>query len=113
MTITEDQIKDALRAVKYPGFSRDIVSFGLVRQIEIKNSSVVVQLALATNEPAIPRAIMQREPTLSVTHCHRSGARKVMKTICDDLTFRLIENSSGKYFRMRSEHNSAQKEKPT
>ncbi len=57
MSLTEDQIKEALRAVKYPGFSRDIVSFGLVKNIEIKNSSVTVQLALATNEPAIPRAI--------------------------------------------------------
>src|SRR5947209_18367587 len=57
MPITEEQVKDALRAVKYPGFTRDIVSFGLLRQIEIKNSSVVVQLALATNEAAIPRAI--------------------------------------------------------
>ncbi len=57
MAVTEEQIKEALKAVKYPGFSRDIVSFGLVKGIEIKNSSVTVQLALATNEPAIPRAI--------------------------------------------------------
>ena len=57
MALTEEEIREALRAVKYPGFSRDIVSFGLVKNIEINNSSVVVQLALATNEPAIPRAI--------------------------------------------------------
>ena len=57
MAVTEDQVREALRAVKYPGFSRDIVSFGLVRQIQIENSSVVVQMQLATNEPAIPRAI--------------------------------------------------------
>ena len=29
--MTSDQIKDQLKQVKYPGFSRDIVSFGLVR----------------------------------------------------------------------------------
>ncbi|MGZ4965816.1 MAG: Mrp/NBP35 family ATP-binding protein [Chthoniobacterales bacterium] len=57
MAVTEEQVKEALKAVKYPGFSRDIVSFGLVKGIEIKNSSVTVQLALATNEPAVPRAI--------------------------------------------------------
>src|SRR5829696_6027265 len=57
MAVTEDQVKDALRAVKYPGFSRDIVSFGLVRRIEIDDGSVTAQLELATNEPAIPRAI--------------------------------------------------------
>src|SRR5215210_6957048 len=57
MAVTEEQVKDALRAVKYPGFSRDIVSFGLVRRIEIDDGSVIAQLELATNEPAIPRAI--------------------------------------------------------
>ena len=55
--VTEEEVKDALKSVKYPGFSRDIVSFGLIRGIEISNSSVTVQLALATNDAAIPRAI--------------------------------------------------------
>ena len=57
MAVTEEQVREALRAVKYPGFSRDIVSFGLVRGIEISNSSVTVQMTLQTNEPAVPRAI--------------------------------------------------------
>jgi hypothetical protein len=30
MLLTEEQIKNALKAVRYRGFSRDIVSFGLV-----------------------------------------------------------------------------------
>ena len=57
MAITEEQVKDALRGVKYPGFSRDIVSFGLVKEIRINGDALTVQLAIATNEPAIPRAI--------------------------------------------------------
>lgn len=57
MPVSEEQIKEALKAVKYPGFSRDIVSFGLVKGIQINNGSVLVQLALATNEPAIPQTI--------------------------------------------------------
>ena len=57
MTVTDEQIKEALKAVKYPGFSRDIVSFGLVKGVEISGDAVTVQLVLATNEPAIPRAI--------------------------------------------------------
>jgi ATP-binding protein involved in chromosome partitioning len=57
MAVTEDQIKAALASVKYPGFSRDIVSFGLVKGIQIADGAVTVQLALATNEPAIPRTI--------------------------------------------------------
>jgi ATP-binding protein involved in chromosome partitioning len=57
MAVTEEQVREALRAVKYPGFSRDIVSFGLIKGIEIHNSSVTVQLTLQTNEAAVPRAI--------------------------------------------------------
>ena len=30
---TQDDIKNALKAVKYPGYSRDIVSFGLIKEI--------------------------------------------------------------------------------
>jgi len=57
MALSETEVRDALRAVKYPGFSRDIVSFGLVKQIKISDSEVTVQLTLATNDPAIPHAI--------------------------------------------------------
>ncbi len=47
----------ALRGVKYPGFSRDIVSFGIVKAIKIDGGQVDIQMALATNESAIPAAI--------------------------------------------------------
>src|SRR4030095_1092519 len=47
----------ALRAVKYPGFSRDIVSFGLVKEIVSTDAETRVQMVLTTNDPAIPRAI--------------------------------------------------------
>jgi ATP-binding protein involved in chromosome partitioning len=57
MSLTEEQIRDALKAVRYPGFSRDIVSFGLVKGIKIDNGDVSVQLALATNDPNVPATI--------------------------------------------------------
>src|SRR3954462_2311688 len=57
MPVTEEQIKDALKQVRYPGFSRDIISFGLVKEIRIEDGVVTVQMALDTNEPAIPQAI--------------------------------------------------------
>ena len=57
MPISEEQVREALKGVKYPGFSRDIVSFGLVKGIQISQGTVIVQLALATNEPAIPQTI--------------------------------------------------------
>jgi len=52
--MSEEEIKTALRAVKYPGYSRDIVSFGLVKDIAAGNGaiSVVVQLTSGTPEAA-------------------------------------------------------------
>jgi ATP-binding protein involved in chromosome partitioning len=63
MAITEDQVKDALKSVKYPGFSRDIVSFGLIKGIDLRNGDVIVQLALATNDAAIPQTIKNEAET--------------------------------------------------
>lgn len=57
MPLSEDQVTNALKSVKYPGFSRDIVSFGLVKSINIDNGEVSVQLALATNDPSVPATI--------------------------------------------------------
>ncbi len=57
MSISEEQVLNALKAVRYPGFTRDIVSFGLVKSVEIENGEVKVQLALATNDPNIPATI--------------------------------------------------------
>jgi ATP-binding protein involved in chromosome partitioning len=57
MSISEEQVRNALRSVRYPGFSRDIVSFGLIKAINIDNGEVKVQLALATNDPNIPATI--------------------------------------------------------
>ncbi len=57
MPVTEEQIKDALSTVKYPGFSRDIVSFGIVKGITLREGDVTVQMALATNDPNIPQTI--------------------------------------------------------
>src|SRR4051794_37329957 len=57
MSISEEEIRNALKTVKYPGFTRDIVSFGLVKSIQIDDGDIKVQLALATNDPNVPATI--------------------------------------------------------
>jgi len=49
--LTQDDIRNALKAVKYPGFSRDIISFGLVKEISIANGAVGVSLQLTSPNP--------------------------------------------------------------
>jgi ATP-binding protein involved in chromosome partitioning len=52
--VTPDAIKELLKQVKYPGFSRDIVSFGLVRSAAFADGVAKVSLALNTADPKIP-----------------------------------------------------------
>ena len=50
--ITDSQIRDALKAVKYPGYSRDIVSFGLIKQVAVSDGAVSVQMQLTSTNAA-------------------------------------------------------------
>jgi ATP-binding protein involved in chromosome partitioning len=45
---TPQELLERLRSVPYPGFTRDIVSFGLVKDIEVASSGVTVTLAPST-----------------------------------------------------------------
>ncbi|MCC6235426.1 MAG: Mrp/NBP35 family ATP-binding protein [Verrucomicrobiales bacterium] len=55
--ISQEQIVAALRAVKYPGFSRDIVSFGLLKDVSIANGAVSVTLQLTSANAEAARQI--------------------------------------------------------
>ena len=55
--IDKDTVRSALKAVKYPGFSRDIVSFGLVENISVDGDSVSVRINITTGDETIPLKI--------------------------------------------------------
>jgi ATP-binding protein involved in chromosome partitioning len=57
--VTPDAIKEHLKQVKYPGFSRDIVSFGLVRSAAMVDGTVKVSLQLTTSDPKVPLLLKQ------------------------------------------------------
>ena len=59
-SVSESLIRQSLAAVKYPGFSRDILSFGIVKKIDVSGADVTVQMALATNDPRIPQSIKEQ-----------------------------------------------------
>jgi ATP-binding protein involved in chromosome partitioning len=56
-SLSPELVLERLRGVKYPGYSRDIVSFGLVKDVAIEGSRVTVKIALTTADAAIPKAI--------------------------------------------------------
>lgn len=53
----KELIRSALKAVKYPGFSRDIVSFGLIDTIAVDGGSVAVRINITTGDNAVPAQI--------------------------------------------------------
>jgi ATP-binding protein involved in chromosome partitioning len=55
--LTQDDIKRALAAVKYPGYSRDIISFGLVKEVSTANGAVSVAIQLTSPNPDAARQI--------------------------------------------------------
>ena len=55
--INEAEILKTLEQVNYPGFSRNIVSFGLVKSVSIEGIDVTIKIELATKDPSIPQSI--------------------------------------------------------
>ena len=59
--LSTETVIDALRRVRYPGFSRDIVSFGIVKNVTVGDNGrdVTVLFQVATNQPVVPQQIQQ------------------------------------------------------
>ena len=54
-----NEILNELKKIKYPGFTRDIVSFGLVKDIEVGHSSVTVFLGPVSGNPDVVKTITE------------------------------------------------------
>ena len=57
--ITEESVKQALQTVKYPGFSRDVVSFGIVKKIAVSGAAVSVEMDLNSANKEAAQQIKQ------------------------------------------------------
>jgi ATP-binding protein involved in chromosome partitioning len=55
--LTEELVLERLKTVKFPGYSRDIVSFGLVKEIKIAGSDLLVRLSVATSNPVVAQTL--------------------------------------------------------
>jgi ATP-binding protein involved in chromosome partitioning len=52
-----DKVRSALGDVHYPGLTRDVVSFGMVKHVSVCGTQVKVQLALRTTDVSIPERL--------------------------------------------------------
>ena len=55
----ETAVWEALKGVKFPGMSRDIVSFGFVQRVRACAGSAVVDLQMATHNPAAAEKVKE------------------------------------------------------
>lgn len=51
--LTQETVTDALRGVKYPGYSRDIISFGLVKELAVREGAISLFLQLTSGDQQV------------------------------------------------------------
>lgn len=71
---TPQEILEELKQVKYPGYTRDIVSFGLVRDIEVASAGITVTLAPGG---ANPEAVAQIVAAVKDAVTRQTGVAQV------------------------------------
>ena len=52
--MNSEKLLESLKKVNYPGFSRDIVSFGLVNEAKFDNGKALVKIELTSTDPKLP-----------------------------------------------------------
>lgn len=82
MPVSEDAILEKLKAIKYPGFSRDIVSFGLVKGVAVDGDRVGLRLAVTTADAAVPKQLRQ-EVTAALTSLEGVAAVDVVVDVTE------------------------------
>ena len=66
MPLTEDNIRQALTTVNFPGLSRDIVSFGFLESISIEGGKITLRLNIPMGSPAHQERIAEVRAGLPV-----------------------------------------------
>lgn len=59
--LNEETALEALKKVKYPGFSRDIVSFGFVKDLTVGGGNVAFRLSLSAGDAGEKAELMRKE----------------------------------------------------
>ena len=58
--MSKEDVIELLKSVKFPGFSRDIVSFGMVKDVQVEGGHVSVDLQISTTTDDSKREIQAR-----------------------------------------------------
>jgi ATP-binding protein involved in chromosome partitioning len=75
--MNEESVKSALSTVAYPGFTKDIVTFGFVKEIIVKNDNVSVVIDITSSAQEVAKQIKD-EATAALM---REGAEDINITV--------------------------------
>ncbi|WP_345969665.1 Mrp/NBP35 family ATP-binding protein [Sulfurimonas sp. HSL1-6] len=75
--MTEEIVKSALSNVTYPGFTKDIVTFGFVKEISVSGSDVAVTVDITSSAPEVAQQITDE----ATAELKRAGAVNVTVNI--------------------------------
>ncbi len=57
--LSEAQVYDTLKTVQYPGYTKDIVSFGLIKSVLVQGQNVEVVVQMTTNQQDVATKLQQ------------------------------------------------------
>ena len=57
--MTTEDILSILKKVKYPGYSRDIVSFGLIKDAKLTDGHAEIKIEIGGSDSTLPNTIRQ------------------------------------------------------
>jgi ATP-binding protein involved in chromosome partitioning len=58
--MTEQNVLDALKNVIYPGFTKDIVTFGFVRDVVVENTTVGIMLDITSSAEEVQTELKEK-----------------------------------------------------
>ncbi|GIS73017.1 MAG: hypothetical protein CM1200mP10_25940 [Candidatus Neomarinimicrobiota bacterium] len=63
----KSEVLTLLQSIQYPGFSRDIVSFGMVKNVNVGKDNVIIELAIKTQNDEKKKTVVVK---LRINYLH-------------------------------------------
>ena len=56
--MSDDKLKSLLQQVKYPGFNKDVVAFGLIQNVKVENNNVELGVKFSSEKEEVRQEIL-------------------------------------------------------
>ncbi|APF20629.1 ATPase-like, ParA/MinD [Caldithrix abyssi DSM 13497] len=87
MPLTKEQVIETLRQVNYPGYSRDIVSFGLIQKLDVSDEMIRVHLVVRSTDNNVAQTI-KRDVEAKLKEAYPAAKHEVVSEIQEPPQFK-------------------------